>query len=85
MLYLGATFIHLASLLAIRFRYDHGVVQCTLRVRDDKKTLLFYLQPENRLLMIGHERRKMGGVNVMVSVVSQSKRHDPTYIGKVRH
>eukprot|EP00750_Incisomonas_marina_P025401 INCI5399.4.p1 GENE.INCI5399.4~~INCI5399.4.p1 ORF type:complete len:764 (+),score=167.92 INCI5399.4:291-2582(+) len=66
--------------------YDHGVVQCTLRRR--KRLLYFYLQPENRLLMIGYERNKIfsKGINVMISVVPQpqKQRHEPSYIGKVR-
>ena len=64
--------------------YDHGVVQCTLRVR--KKLLYFYLQPENRLLMIGLRRHKTfsQGLNVMISVVPQCQRHEPSFIGKVR-
>jgi len=63
--------------------YDHGVIQCTLRI--NKKMLYFHLQPENRLLMIGVDRDKMfsRGLNCMISIVPEGRRHEPSYIGKV--
>ncbi len=61
------------------------MIQITIRVR--KQLLYCYLQPENRLLIIGLVRAKpfTRGMNIMFSVVPRVKRKEPSYIGKARY
>lgn len=66
--------------------YEQGIVQCELH----RKGKCFYMylsqsdENDTKFLMFAQDRSGFGAVNLMLSMVANGKRNDPSFLGKVR-
>lgn len=66
--------------------YEQGIVQCELH----RKGKCFYFllgqteEYDTRFLMFAQDRSGFGAANIMISMVANGKRNDPSFLGKVR-